>query len=68
MAILIKLDIVLIMRKTSLRKLAETTNFSVSNLSRLKTGKARGIRFNTLNLICKKLNCQPGDILEFVNE
>ncbi len=54
----------LAMRKMRLKKLAELTGLSEQNLSLIKTGKARGIRFSTLYLICKHLNCQPGDLLE----
>lgn len=51
-------------RKMRLKKLAELTGLSEQNLSLIKTGKAKGIRFSTLFLICKHLNCQPGDLLE----
>ena len=53
-------------RKMSLNELSEKVDITLSNLSVLKTGKAKAIRFSTLEVICKVLNCQPGDILEFV--
>ena len=65
MAIIIRLDRVLADRKMQLNELAEKVGISVVNLSNLKTGKVRAIRFSTLNAICKYLNCQPGDILEY---
>lgn len=52
-------------RKMSLNKLSETVNISLANLSKLKTGKVKAIRFNTLEAVCKALDCQPGDILEY---
>ena len=55
-------------RKMSLNELSEIVDLTLSNLSILKTGKAKAVRFSTLEAICKALNCQPGDILEFVNE
>jgi len=55
-------------RKMSLNELSEKVDITLSNLSILKTGKAKAIRFSTLEAICKALNCQPGDILEFVEE
>ncbi|MDF2514809.1 MAG: helix-turn-helix transcriptional regulator [Sphingobacterium sp.] len=55
-------------RKMSLNELSEKVGMSLSNLSILKTGKAKAIRFSTLETLCSVLNCQPGDILEFVNE
>ncbi len=55
-------------RKMSLNELSEKVDLTLANLSILKTGKAKAIRFSTLDAICKVLNCQPGDILEFVNE
>ncbi|MEQ9404710.1 MAG: helix-turn-helix transcriptional regulator [Cyclobacteriaceae bacterium] len=65
MKIIINLDVVLAKRKKKLKELSEETGISVTNLSLLKTGKARGIRFSTLMAICKALDCQPGDIMEF---
>ncbi len=66
MAIEIKLDLVLVQRKVRLTELAEKIGISVTNLSLLKTGKVKGVRFSTLEAICKQLDCQPGDILEYV--
>ena len=65
MAIILRLDRVMADRKISLNKLAERVGISNVNLSNLKTGKVRAIRFSTLNAICRELDCQPGDILEF---
>jgi len=55
-------------RKISLNELSERVGITPSNLSILKTGKAKAIRFSTLEIICKELDCQPGDILEWINE
>lgn len=66
MAIIIRLDRVLADRKMQLNALADEVGISVVNLSNLKTGKVKAIRFSTLNEICKVLNCQPGEILEYV--
>ena len=68
MPIIITLDIMLAKRKMSLTELAEKVGLTIVNLSILKTGKAKAIRFSTLDSICKALNCQPGDILEFVEK
>ena len=68
MAIIVNLDVVLAKRKMSLTELSERVGITMSNLSNLKTGKARAIRFSTLDLICQTLSCQPGDILEFRQE
>ncbi len=65
MAIIVRLDRVLADRKMSLSDLANTINISVVNLSNLKTGKVKAIRFSTLEAICEALACQPGDILEY---
>lgn len=65
MSIVINLDVMMAKRKISSQKLAEKIGISQANLSILKTGKARAIRFSTLEAICNTLNCQPGDILEF---
>jgi putative transcriptional regulator len=65
MAIIIRLDRVLADRKMQLNELAEKVGISNVNLSNLKTGKVKAIRFSTLNSICKVLSCQPGDILEY---
>lgn len=67
MAIIIRLDRILVERKMKLNELAETIGISNVNLSNLKTGKVRAIRFSTLDAICIALNCQPGDILEHVS-
>jgi len=66
MAIVVKLDEVLYERRMTLTALAERVGITVANLSILKTGKARAIRFSTLDAICAALSCQPGDILEFL--
>ncbi len=66
MAIMINLDVMLAKRKVKLQDLAEFVGITVQNLSILKTGKAKAIRFSTLDQICKYLDCQPGDILGFV--
>lgn len=65
MAIIINLDVELAKKKMSLTELSEKVGITMSNLSNLKTGKARAIRFSTLEAICEVLQCQPGDILEF---
>jgi len=65
MNIIVNLDVMLAKRKMKLKELSEAIGISMTNLSLLKTGKARGIRFNTLASICKELDCQPGDILEY---
>jgi putative transcriptional regulator len=65
MAIIVNLDVMMAKRKMSLNELAEKVDITPANLSILKTGKAKAIRFSTLELICKVLACQPGDILEF---
>lgn len=66
MAIILRLDRVMADRKISLNELAEKVGISNVNLSNLKTGKVRAIRFSTLNAVCRELHCQPGDILEYV--
>ncbi|MCB0602010.1 MAG: helix-turn-helix transcriptional regulator [Saprospiraceae bacterium] len=66
MAIIVNLDVVMAKRKISLNELSERVDLTLSNLSILKTGKAKAIRFSTLEAICKALDCQPGDILEYV--
>ncbi len=65
MPIIINLDVVLAQRKMSLTELSERVGITMSNLSILKTGKAKAIRLETLNMICEVLDCQPGDILEY---
>ena len=68
MTIIIRLDRMLADRKMQLSELAEKVDVSIVNLSNLKTGKVKAVRFSTLNAICKVLNCQPGDILEYVED
>ena len=65
MAIVVRLDRVMADRKISLKELADEVGVTNVNLSKLKTGKAVAVRFSTLEAICKALNCQPGDILEY---
>lgn len=65
MAIVVKLDELLHQRRMTLTELAERIDITLANLSILKTGKARAIRFSTLEAICEVLDCQPGDLLEF---
>jgi putative transcriptional regulator len=65
-AIVVNLDVMLARRKMRLTELSSRVDISMTNLSNLKTGKARAIRFSTLEAICEVLQCQPGDILEFV--
>ncbi|MFA5675778.1 MAG: helix-turn-helix transcriptional regulator [Christensenellales bacterium] len=65
MAIIVNLDVMMAKRKMSLNELSEKVGITKANLSILKTGKAKAVRFSTLNSICDELNCQPGDILEF---
>ena len=65
MAIIINLDVMMAKRKMSLNELSENVGITISNLSILKTGKAKAIRLETLDAICRTLNCQPGDILEY---
>jgi len=65
MAVIVNLDVMLAIRKMSLTELSERVGITMSNLSILKKGKAKAIRFTTLNAICDVLDCQPGDILEF---
>lgn len=66
MPIIVNLDVMMAKRKMSLNELSTKVDLTLSNLSILKTGKAKAIRFSTLESICKALNCQPSDILEFV--
>lgn len=68
MAIIVNLDVVMAKRKMSLNELSDKVGLTLSNLSILKTGKAKAIRFSTLETICSVLECQPGDILEYVND
>ena len=66
MAIIVNLDVMMARRKMSLGELAQKVDITMANLSILKNNKARAVRFSTLEAICKALDCQPGDILEFV--
>jgi len=66
MAIIVNLDVMLAKRKMQSQELADKIGITTANLSILKTGKAKAVRFSTLEAICKELNCQPGDVLEFV--
>ncbi len=68
MPIVVNLDVMMAKRKMSLNELSERVELTLSNLSILKTGKAKAIRFSTLEAICKALNCQTGDILEYVQD
>ena len=68
MPITVNLDVMMAKRKISLNELSEKVDITPANLSILKTGKAKAIRFSTLESICECLNCQPGDILEFKKE
>jgi putative transcriptional regulator len=68
MSIIVNLDLMLVKRKMSLTKLSERVGITIANLSILKQGHARAIRFSTLDSICIALNCQPGDILEYKEE
>lgn len=66
MAIEVRLDVMLAKRKMRLTELSERVGITMTNLSLLKTGKVRAIRFSTLEALCRELDCQPGDLLEFV--
>lgn len=68
MAILINLDVIMAMRKKSLTELAGEVDITLANLSILKNNKAKAIRFSTLEAICKALDCQPGDIIQYVED
>jgi putative transcriptional regulator len=68
MAIITNIDVMLAKRKMSLTELADKVGITIANLSILKNGHAKAIRFSTLEGICKALDCQPGDILEFTND
>jgi len=68
MPIITNLDVVLAKRKMSLTELSERVGITIANLSILKSGKARAIRFSTLELICKELECQPDDLFEYVTD
>lgn len=65
MSIIVNLDVMMAKRKMSLNELSEKVDITLANLSILKTGKAKAIRFSTLEAICKALDCQPGDLLEY---
>jgi len=68
MPIVVNLDVMMARRKISLTELSERVELTMANLSILKTGKAKAIRFSTLDDICRVLDCQPGDILEYMND
>jgi len=68
MPIVVNLDIMMARRKMSLNELSQRVDLTLANLSILKTGKAKAIRFSTLEAICKALECQPADILEYIDE
>ena len=68
MPIVVNLDVMMAKRKMSLNELSEKVDLTLANLSILKTGKAKAVRFSTLEAICKALNCQPGDILEYAEK
>ncbi|GHT03963.1 transcriptional regulator [Bacteroidia bacterium] len=68
MSIIVNLDVMMAKRKISLNELSEKVDITPANLSILKTGKAKAIRFSTLEALCQELDCQPGDILEFKND
>lgn len=68
MPIIVNLDVMMARRKMSLNELSEKVELTLSNLSILKTGKGKAIRFSTLEAVCKALDCQPADILEYVSD
>lgn len=68
MAIIVNLDVMLAKRKMSSQELADRVGITPANLSILKTGKAKAVRFSTLDAICRALDCQPGDVLEYTND
>lgn len=68
MPVIVNLDVMMAKRKMSLNELSEKVDITLANLSILKTGKAKAIRFSTLEAICKALDCQPGDLLEFTKK
>jgi len=68
MPIIVNLDVMMAKRKMSLNELSEKVELTLANLSILKTGKAKAIRFSTLESICKALDCQPGDLLEYASD
>ena len=68
MPIVVNLDVMMAKRKMSLNELSEKVDLTLSNLSILKTGKAKAVRFSTLEALCKALDCQPGDLLEYAHK
>ena len=68
MAIIVNIDVMLAKRKMSVTELSEKVGITMANISILKNGKAKAIKMGTLNAICKALNCQPGDILEYTED
>ncbi|MBY0432728.1 MAG: helix-turn-helix transcriptional regulator [Cyclobacteriaceae bacterium] len=68
MPIIVNVDVMMAKRKMSLNELSQKVDITLANLSILKTGKAKAVRFNTLEAICKALDCQPGDVLEYRRE
>ncbi len=68
MSIIVRLDVIMAKRKKPLGELADELGITMANLSILKTGKAKAVRFSTLAKLCKILNCQPGELLEFVDD
>jgi putative transcriptional regulator len=68
MAVIINIDVMLARRKMSVTELSDRVGITIANLSILKNGKAKAVRLSTLNAICKALDCQPGDILEYQNK
>jgi len=68
MGIVVNLDVMLAKRKMSLKELSSRVDITMTNLSVLKTGKAKAIRFSTLEALCREMDCQPGDILEFTED
>lgn len=68
MPIIVNVDVMMAKRKMSSQELAEKVGITAANLSILKTGKAKAVRFSTLEAICKALDCQPGDVLEYVKD
>lgn len=68
MSIIVNLDVMMAKRKMSLNELSQKVDITLANLSILKNNKARAVRFSTLAAVCKALDCQPGDILEFVDD
>ena len=68
MSIIVNLDLLLVQRKLKLSELAERVGITIANLSILKQNKARAIRFSTLEALCRELDCQPGDLLEYTRE